>query len=157
MRTSRLLIFASSLVVAACSGDDVGSDPPLNVVQIASVAVVPDRPQCRAGQADFQVEFRVAMINTTADEVSVLKVSSNASVLANDVIRSTNLYDSLSFTPLHLRPRDGTGTTVVRMTGSCAFRGLVQNTLRVTTTAGAREVAASYTVVTGTGGTVPTG
>lgn len=137
------------VAVAACGGDDsTGSS---GVVQVATVEYTPTAPTCGAQSVStYTVAFRIEMVNTTTDAVTVTKVGTNGVIIdgtvEEDLGKAAHVFASLPFTPADavLRPRDGDVHLVATMTVSCgvhprpgteAYRQ-ISTSVYVTTTAG---------------------
>lgn len=107
-----------------------------HLVHIAAATGSAATIQCTAGGAPYEVRYRVTLVNTTADTVWLHRVASHGwqKLSAWEPI---HVFESLPFTPIVVRSRDGEATTHVTMTAPCPrLPGQTLTTLYLYTNAG---------------------
>lgn len=149
-------VAAVAVVAGACAGSGVADDPTgtSKVVQIVSVSLEPQQPECTVvldgPPRDYGVVFHMHIVNTTDETMTVTNVASvghitNATASA-EIGNPAHVFGTLPFspTPTILRANDGDLIMDVTLTDACgvsptpaqlAFRE-IEMSLRVTTTEG---------------------
>lgn len=151
LRSPARVVALLACAIAACSGGGASTSNK-GIVQLVSAVGAPTVTYCTTISSPYQITYRVDMVNTTPNDVTITKVSSSGLVtqssIASEVGMQVHMFDSLDFSPSVVTAHDQELFVTVTLNGPCTnhppvttdqFRDIV-TTIYVTTNTGQYSV-----------------